>query len=502
MSKKISFAELKTRVAGQGWELLTTETQWQNLSSKSRIWVRSPGGYKQLRPASAFTPGALPVSCQYERSIRKGETVAVLIAAELLAVEFTREYIPACLKPFDYQLDGWAEFDHPAGSHVRLALEHQGDHRNNPNAPVHAHKGGAEVSMAAQAARDANLARLLKEDGIALALVPDLLAKTTRWVVAVDTVAQSLEAALPFVRDDDGYQARKAKLLSGETRLSIPDTWRQAAQEQVQRALDRHPGEGHALTVVRCDPVERLVTLSCAKHGELDPVAINNVLGSVDGTRPGTRCPKCANELNGAKRRLTADEIVAAASAAGFRALFDLDTYEGNQQVLPWECLKDGSHTVRDTLSHLIERGCPACREEKTAGSRREREFDQIRTLVEERGDTLLSSLEDYVDQHSRIRFRCSLCGSEATQRAVKIKLGQRHGCQRVASSIATRRAVELQHLKAEVMGLGIEVLTAPENYLGNRNPVQFTVSGQPGTRQAAPYLLRQWAKRGRIPPQ
>ena len=502
MSKKISFAEMSARVAMQGWKLLTTEEQWQNLSPKSKIWVDSPGGYKQLRPASAFTPGALPVSCQYERPIRKGETLAVLIASELLAVEFTREYIPACLKPLDYQLDGWAEFDHPAGSRVRFALEHQGDHRNNPNAPVHAYKGGAEVSMAAQTARDANLARLLKADGIALALVPDLLAKTTRWVIAIESVAQSLEGALPFVRDDDDYQARKAKLLSGEMQLSIPRTWQQAAMEKLQRALERYPGEGQSLTIVHCDPVEKLVTLRCAKHGELNPVGINKVLGSIDETRPGTRCPKCANELTGAKRRLTADEIVALASAAGFRALFDLGTYKNNQQILHWECLKDGSHRVHDTLSHLPDRGCPACREEKTTAVRRKREFALIRTPVEKRGDTLLSSSEDYVDQGSRIRFRCSLCGDEATQRAAKIRRGQRHGCQRIASSQAARRAIELQHLKAEVAGLGIEVLTASEKYRGNRKPVQFTVSGQTGTRQAAPYLLRHWAKRGRIPPQ
>jgi len=117
-----------------------------------------------------------------------------------------------------------------------------------------------------------------------------------------------------------------------------------------------------------------------------------------------------------------------------------------------------------------------------------------VSAALRERGDALLSTEEAYWDQTSRIRYRCAHCGEEASQAAAKIKRGQRHGCQRLSASQATRRRREFDKLAEQVRGLGIELLTTADTYAGNRKPVQYREAGSAQTRTAPAYRLRAWA--------
>lgn len=77
--------------------------------------------------------------------------------------------------------------------------------------------------MAKQAERDAHVASLLREDGVHLALVPDLLAKATTGTGVIGTVADALAAALPFLRDDAGYRLRKARYAMRKAGPAVSD---------------------------------------------------------------------------------------------------------------------------------------------------------------------------------------------------------------------------------------------------------------------------------------
>jgi hypothetical protein len=489
MTQKISFAEIHQRVTSAGWELLTTQEQWQNLDCKSSIRVRSAQGFEQDRPAAVFSPNALPPSCQFSRTIRKGETITVLVAAKLLDVYVLREYTPPCLKLPNYRLDGFAEFDHPLGGHIRLALEHQGDHRVNSKAPLHAYKGGADASMAYWENADACKSKLLQDDNMVLVKVPDVLEATSTIRGAVNLIATALEEKLPFLLKDTAYLERKNSLSTGEIPLGLPASWDDDAGARVQAAL-KSSGDDTTLTFVRSDVMTRKVTLRCKFHGELEPTYINNVLGSVDAKRAGTRCPICAIERRADAKRTPFAQVTSAAVAAGFLPRFDDADYRNNQQVLPWQCLKNSDHMVHVTFGHLLERGCPGCRGKALSNDRQHAEFTQIERIIRDRGDTLLSTQEDYVKQNSTIRFVCKNCGEETSQSAGKIKIGQAHGCQRIAFGQIERSKNLFERFKAECSQHGITILTTVENYFGYRKPVEYTVGDDSQVKTAPPYRL------------
>lgn len=501
MTKALTYGEIQQRVQAHGFTLITTEQEWlQNRGE--HITVRSASGYEQIRRIDNFAPGAVQATCQYNRTTRKGETLAVLAAAALLGTTLIREYTPTVLKGPGYRLDGWAELDAPDGGKVFLALEHQGDHRYNPAAPVHQKRGGAEASMKEQAERDAHKLQLLAEDPrIVPVFVPDLMLATDREQGVIAIVATAIEAKMPWLLHDRDYLARKAgilgRIVAGERVLRLPQSWTCEAKERVEEAL-KTTGDLGRLRFVDADPFRRTVTLACEVHGVLDTVNINNVLGSADGQRRGTRCPRCANEAFGDRRRLSHAEVSSAARDAGFEPLFEDGAYVSNQQKLRWRCLKDPAHMVEDTLAHIQARGCPHCRERARAVDRRATEFAEVSGAIQDRGDTLLSVADDYINQDSRIRYRCALCGEDAAQAAVKIKRGQRHSCQRLSSSQATRRSREFKRLAEVVKVLGIELLTTAATYAGNRRPVLYRKSDANDVMSAPAYLLRTWAERAR----
>lgn len=357
--------------------------------------------------------------------------------------------------------------------------------------------------MKDQADRDADKLRRLAEDPrIAPVFVPDLMLATDRERGVIEIVSAALEEKMPWLLHDRTYLARKAGILeriaAGERVLTLPQSWTREAKERVEEAL-RASGDDKRISFVDADPFRRTVTLACVIHGVLQPVNINNVLGSADGQRKGTRCARCVHEAFGDRRRLSPSEVVAIAREAGFEPLFEDGAYVSNQQKLPWRCLTDETHVVHDTLAHIVARGCPDCRSRTRADDRCASEFTEVSRLISERGDALLSPPDEYQNQDSRIRFRCGLCGGEAAQTAVKIKCGQRHGCQRLSSSQATRRSREFERLVEVVKVLGIELVTTAATYAGNRKPVLYRKPGVAEVLSAPAYRLRIWATSARM---
>ncbi|HQC95201.1 MAG TPA: hypothetical protein PK306_05795 [Aquabacterium sp.] len=183
------------------------------------------------------------------------------------------------------------------------------------------------------------------------------------------------------------------------------------------------------------------------------------------------------------------------ARVAGFRPLFAAGAYTGIQQELDRQCLRNASHVVHDTLAHIQERGCMHGRGEGKDEQRQAAEFAAVSKLLAERGDAVLSTQEQDRIQDSRIRYRCSLYGEVGEQASVKIKLRQRHACQRHAASQTTRRAREFALLVDQIQALGIELLTTADTDEGNRPPIPYRKPGRTEILSAPAYWLRAWAK-------
>lgn len=192
----MSYDEIEQRVRNHGFELITTRAEWEGREPHRRklIQVRSAGGYEQIGRVDVFARSALRETCQYDRLARKGEALAVMAAGALTGVLLKRKFTPPILKTHGQRLDGWAELQDPSGNSIYLALEHQGDHRRSPRAPVHHLRGGAEVSMRDQARRDAlKRDQLARDKHVVLITIPDLIAATSQEAELIAIVATELE---------------------------------------------------------------------------------------------------------------------------------------------------------------------------------------------------------------------------------------------------------------------------------------------------------------------
>lgn len=121
MTKALSYETTQQRVQAHGFTLITTKEEWIETRGQ-HITVRSASGYEQIRRIDIFAPGAVQATCQYDRTTRKGETLAVLAAGALLGTTLIREYTPPVLKEPGYRLDGWAALRRPDGEIVFLGV--------------------------------------------------------------------------------------------------------------------------------------------------------------------------------------------------------------------------------------------------------------------------------------------------------------------------------------------------------------------------------------------
>lgn len=90
MTKALTYEEIEQHVRAHGFKLITTEEEW-TWNRGEHITVRSASGYEQIRRVDIFAPGAVQATCQYDRTSRKGETLAVLAASALLGTTLIRE---------------------------------------------------------------------------------------------------------------------------------------------------------------------------------------------------------------------------------------------------------------------------------------------------------------------------------------------------------------------------------------------------------------------------
>ena len=116
------------------------------------------------------------------------------------------------------------------------------------------------------------------------------------------------------------------------------------------------------------------------------------------------QCNFCAHSVF----RMTKDKLIEIAQEASCK-IINLDDYANENSKLKFRC-KCGSE-FETSLASFKENGkrCNACYKEDVSSSQR-KDFDEVKKKVSETECVLLSDSNDYVNQYSKLRFKCP-CG-------------------------------------------------------------------------------------------
>jgi len=94
-------------------------------------------------------------------------------------------------------------------------------------------------------------------------------------------------------------------------------------------------------------------------------------------------------------------------------------------------------------------RPCKKCNDERKLIENATKEHAEIKKIVNENQDILLSKLKDYKNQRSYLKVLCNRpngCNQEYEIRAQKIKAGQLHGCDKyVRGGITNKKNLKMK---------------------------------------------------------
>lgn len=195
-------------------------------------------------------------------------------------------------------------------------------------------------------------------------------------------------------------------------------------------------------------------------------------------------------------KRLSEEEVSRAARRCGFKLVSPYEEYRNNQQGLLWACMKNPNHRHELPLGKLW-RGCPDCRRADRDADRKAGEFQEVGERIEQRGDLLICGVGSYENQKSLMSFVCRKCGCEASQMAVKVKLGQEHGCDKQANAALAKRSASYTQLEAKLAGIGLILVTSLEEYGGVRSSVSVRAKGGGRVESASVLSLLRRCDRG-----
>jgi hypothetical protein len=425
-----------------GCELLSDPNEYVN--NKTIIRVRHIATGKEVsRPAQDFR-----VNGRVDRLLNDfigskyvGETIACAVSHFLLnimdSISNVTEITPNYLKPnqtgLKYSLRHDAYFEVEG---LKIALEHQGSYHFNQN-----DRSFKTRNRTFQEVVDLDILKRKKcmENGVFLVEIEDLVANTKNLNQAAELVMKRIQECVPKTHQLKDFQLRVEQLKNTNFvyNLCIQSGIKMSTFKRLKEQIE---DEGLPIFIKKFDPVSSFFDLECSDPCHVSPYAwsarSNNLLGSKSTGRKGTRCPGCAKLLRAEKRRLSFELLTSDALNKGALPQFEKADYQRNNQVLPWIWIECG-HEFQDTLAHLKEgRDCQICRKNSKNTIRRKKEFDEITTIIRNRGDTLISIANEYLNQESQMKIRCSRpdgCGEEFNQVAAKIKRGQLHGCDKHA---------------------------------------------------------------------
>ena len=152
----------------------------------------------------------------------------------------------------------------------------------------------------------------------------------------------------------------------------------------------------------------------CGNQWEAKPSALLNRSG----------CPECAKRRKGNALRKTHEQFVSELALVNSNIQV-LEQYTGNRNKITIKCRKcnyEWNTTPHDLLSG---HGCPQCGLVKQQNAQRKSHEQFLLDL--ERVNPEVEILEEYVNNHKRVKFGCKICGHTWKTVPNSILLG--HGC-------------------------------------------------------------------------
>ena len=337
---------------------------------------------------------------------------------------------------------------------VDILGEYDGHYHIDPTHHFHnLHSDGSEASFQRICRSDAyKRLEYLRPNGAIAFFIAGNDNDRDDLVKFANEIVTHIEAAAPKVLQEANHADRRAMVLSeawiAEILFDKPgELIAQANMELLRR------GQEH-LKVVGYNPVKEQLHMSCNLHPDNTWMPhINNFTSN-----NGYGCKTCKGELARSRRKLRPDELIERCKAIGIEPLFNSEQYTNNRQILLWKCTK-GQHLIKDNWAHIEDRGCSECRKSETASARQGSKFAAIEAKIKTRGDTMLSSKHDYINQVSPLKFKCQQCGEVAIQDGLHINRGQKHNCGQMTSARKARyiQGAETATLQAKELGIEIE---------------------------------------------
>lgn len=158
----------------------------------------------------------------------------------------------------------------------------------------------------------------------------------------------------------------------------------------------------------------------CGKLWESKPSSLLN----------GRGCPDCANRRKRDALRKSTSDFIADLFAVN-QNIEVLDEYYGNEEKIFLHCKVCGNEWVTTPHTLLSGHGCPMCGYERQKNAQRHSHNKFLLDLENVNSD--IEVLDEYVNNHTKIRFQCRTCGR--IWKTVPNSVLSGHGCPDCARS-------------------------------------------------------------------
>ena len=170
--------------------------------------------------------------------------------------------------------------------------------------------------------------------------------------------------------------------------------------------------------------------------------------GNIWNTKPSTLlcgrgCPECGKKKVSVALRKSNQKFIEELSAVNPH-ITPLEEYRGNREKILLTCKNCGNEWKAAPHDLLSGHGCPICgyeRQKKLQRHSNEEFLTQLRKISSD-----IDVLDKYVNNHTKIRFQCKICGKQ--WKTVPNSILSGHGCPKCAGSIKKTHSQFCDELK------------------------------------------------------
>ena len=193
----------------------------------------------------------------------------------------------------------------------------------------------------------------------------------------------------------------------------------------------------------------------------------------------GRGCPSCGKKKIGKALKKSNDSFIHELEKVNPNVLA-LEKYRGNREKILFKCKVCGNEWKTTSSSLLSGHGCPKCGYERQKKKQRITNEDFAFHLKEVNSSVV--ALDEYINNHKKIRFRCNKCGIIWTTAPYSVLAG--HGCPQCARSSTSFLEKVILYCFKELLGDN-EVLSRDRSLIGMELDVvvpSLRVAFEPGS--------------------